>query len=155
MIQYRHTTSLLLILMTALQNMLPCACQACESAAGCGVGDRKESAVDGSHPHCHKIDSTTTSDAAAASTKCRRTSGHHHESAPAAPEKSSRCIRCVTVGIELPRTPQLLKATTPFHAGNVEVAMPPKAVSNSLTFSFRNAVNRALTRERSLVRLQV
>ncbi len=155
MIQYRHTTSLLLILMTALQGMLPCSCQACESAICCGVGDHRESPVDGSHPHCHKIDSTTTSDAAAPAPETRPTSGHHHESAPGAPVKSCRCIRSVTVGIELVRPLQRLKSATPFHAGNVEVAIPPTAAENSLTFGFRNAVNRALTRERALVRLQV
>ena len=155
MIQYRHTTSLLLVLMTALQSMLPCACQACEKAICCGVGDHPESAVDGGHPHCHKIDSTTTSDEAAPPTENDPTSGHHHDSAPAAPLKGCCCIRCVTVGIELVRPPQRLKSATPLHTGNVEAATSPTAASNSLTFSFRNAVNRALTRERALVRLQV
>ena len=155
MIQYRHTTSLLLILMTAMQSMLPCACQACESPICCGVGDHQELAVDGGHSHCHKVDSTTPSDDAALPTKNGQTSGHHHESSPAAPVKSCRCIRCVTVGIELVRPPQRLIAATPFHAGNVEVAISPTAASNSLAFGFRNALNRALTRERALVRLQV
>ncbi len=155
MIQYRHTTSLLLILMTALQSMLPCACQACESAICCGVGDHKESPVDGSHPHCHKIDSTTTSDEAAPAAEPRPTLGHHHGSAPAVPVKSCRCIRCVSVGIEVVRPPQRLKSATPYHAGNVEVAISPTAGSNILTFGIRNALNCALTRERALVRLQV
>ncbi len=155
MIQYRHTTSLLLILMTALQSMLPCACQACESAICCGVGDHKESPVDGCHPHCHKIDSTTPSDEAAPAAETRQASGHPHESAPAAPVKSCRCIRCVTVGIELVRPPQRLKSATPFHSGNVEVAILPTVAPNSLTFGVRNALNYALTRERALVRLQV
>ncbi len=154
MIHYRHTRSLLLVLMTALQSMLPCACQDCESAICCGVGDHKESPVDGSHPHCHTIDSTT-SDGAAPRTENGPTSGHHHDSTPAAPGKRCCCLRSVTVGIELVRPPQRLKSATPFHAGNVEVAIPPTAASNTLTFGIRNALNCALTRERSLVRLQV
>ena len=155
MIQYRHTTSLLLILMTALQSMLPCACQACESAICCGVSDHKESPVDGSHPHCHKIDCTTTSDEAAPAPETRPTSGHHHGSAPAVPVKSCRCIRCVSVGTEVVRLPQRLKVAAPYHAGNVEDAISPTTASNALTFGVRNALRCALARERALVRLQV
>ena len=155
MIQYRHTTSLLLILMTAMQSMLPCACQACESPICCGIGDHQELAVDGSHSHCHKIDSTTASDEAAPPTESDPASRHHHDSAPAAPVRGCCCIRCLTVGIELVRPPQRLKAATVFHAGNVEVAFRSIAGSNSLILGFRNAANCALTRERALVRLQV
>ena len=155
MIQYRHETSLLLILMTALQGMLPCSCQACELAICCGVGDNKESPVEGSHAHCHKIDSTSTTDEAAPAAESRPASGHHHESAPAVPVKSCSCIRCMTVGIELVRPPQRLKSATPFHAANLEVAISPTAVPNALTFGIRNALNCTLTRERALVRLQV
>lgn len=155
MIQYRHATSLLLILMTALQSMLPCACRACESPIYCGVGDHKKSAIDRGHPHCHKFDFTHTSNEAAPATENRPTSGHHHDSAPAAPVRGCPCLRCVTVGIELVRPPQRLKSATPFRAGNVEVAIPPTTASNSMAYGFRYAVNLALTRERALVRLQV
>ena len=155
MIQYRHTTSMLLVLMTALQSMLPCACQACESEFGCGVGDQQESTVDRGHQHCHKIDSTTTSNDAAPPTESDPTSRYHHDSAPAAPAKGCCCIRCVTVGIELVRPPQRLKSATPLHAGNVEGASPSIAGLNSSILGFRNAANCALTRERALVRLQV
>lgn len=155
MIQCRQTTSMLLILMTALQSMLPCPCQACESAFGCDGGDHQSSAVDGGHPHCHNIDSTTTSSEATPPTENGPTSGHHHDSAPAAPLKGCCCLRCVTVGIELVRPPQRLKSATPLHAGNVDVAIPPTAASDSLIFGFRSALNRALIQERALVRLQV
>lgn len=155
MIQHRHTTSMLLVLMTALQSMLPCACQACESAIGCGVDDHQESAVDRGHPHCHKIDSTTTTNEAAPPTESDPTSRHHHDSTPAAPVRGCCCIRCLTVGIELVRPPQRLKAATVVHAGNVEVAFPSFAGLNSSILDFRNAANCALTRERALVRLQV
>ncbi len=154
-IQYRHTTSLLLILMTALQSMLPCVCQACESAIGCNGGDHQELAVDGGHPYCQKFDSTTTSNEAVPPTENCPAPGHHHDSAPAAPLKACCCLRCVTVGIELVRPPQRLKAATPLHAGNVEVAIPPTAASVSLIFGLRSALNRALIQERALVRLQV
>lgn len=154
MIQYRHTTSLLLIFMTALQSMLPCACQACEKAICCGR-DHQESAVDDGHPHCHKFNSTTTSDEAAPPTENGPASGHRHDSAPAAPVRGCCCLRCVIVGIEFVRPPQRLKSATPLHAGNVEVAFPSIAGSNSLIVGFRIAANCALTRERALVRLQV
>lgn len=154
-IQYRQTTSLLLILMTALQSLLPCACEACESALGCGVGDHQGLAADGGHSHCHKIHSTTALDEAVPPTESGPASGRHHDSAPAIPVKGCSCLRCVTVSMELVRPPQRLKSATPFCAGNVEVAIPLTVASNSSILGFRNTANCALTRERDLVRLQV
>ncbi len=155
MIQYRQTTSLLLILMTAVQSMLPCVCQACESAIGCRVGDQQELAVDGGHSQCHKIDSTTTSNDAAPPTENCPTSGRRHDRTPAAPVKGCCCLRFVTVGTESAEPPHRLKAATALHAGNIEIAFPSIVGSNASMLGFRNAANCALTRERALVRLQV
>ena len=154
-LQYRHTTCLLLILMTALESVVPCVCKSCESAVCCDACDHQDSDIDCSHQHCHNLASTRESDATATHRENDPAQVRDRDSAPPAPVKSCSCLRCMTVGIKSLQPPQRRNSATPFHAGNVDVAIPPSAASNSLTLCFRNSVNRALSRERALVRLQV
>jgi len=152
---YRHTICLLLVLMTALESVVPCVCKPSKSAVCCDACERQDSNIHCGHRHCHNIASTTGSDATTPHRENHSTQVCDRDSAPPAPVKSCSCLRCMTVGIKSLRPPQRRNSATPFHVGNVEVAIPPSAVSISLKFCFRNTVNRALSRERALVRLQV
>ena len=154
-IQYRTTTRLLLILMTALGNVVPCACQTCDSSVCCDACDQLLPSIDCGHRHSHKHESTPGSDEAAP----RQVNGsalvHDHDPMPEAPAKSCSCIRCMTVGSVWVRSTQRLKSATPFHAGTIEVTVLPTTAPNAMTFGFRNDLNHISTRERALVRLQV
>jgi len=152
---YRHTICLLLILMTALESVVPCVCKACESTVCCDAFERQDSDIHCGHRHCHNIASTSGSDATPPHRENHSTQVCDRDYCPTAPVKSCSCLRCMTVGIESLQPPQRRNSATPFHAGNVEAALPRLAVSNSLTLCFCNSVNRALSRERALVRLQV
>lgn len=152
---YRHTICSLLILMTALESVVPCVCKSCESTVCCDACERQDSDIHCGHRHCHNVASTSGSDATTPHRENNSTQVCDRDSAPTAPVKSCSCLRCMTVGIESLRPPQRRNSATPFHAGNIEAAVPPSAVLNSLTFCFCNSVNRALSRERALVRLQV
>ncbi len=154
-IQYRPTTCLLLILMTALGNVVPCACQTCDSFVCCDACDQLLPNIDCGHRHFHKHESKPGSNDAAP----RRENGsglvHDHDSMPAAPIKSCSCIRCMTVGIVWVRSHRPLNSATPFYAGLVEGSVLSATAPNSVTFGFRNDMNHVSIRERALVRLQV
>ena len=154
-IQYRTTTRLLLILMTALGNVVPCACQTCGSSICCDACDQLLPSIDCGHRHSHRHEATSGSHEAAPRQVNGSAQVHDHDPMPETPAKSCSCIRCMTVGIVWVRSTQRLKSATPFHAGTIEVTVLPTTAPNAMTFGFRNDLNHISTRERALVRLQV
>ena len=154
-IQYRTTTRLLLILMTALGNVVPCACQTCDSSVCCDACDQLLPSIDCGHRHSHKHESTPGSDEAAPRQVNGSALEHDHDPMPEAPAKSCSCIRCLTVGIVWVRSNRPFNLATPFYAGLVGVSVLPATAPNAMPFGFRNDRNHISTRERALVRLQV